>query len=320
MPDFRIIFYGLCAFVPRLPLTNGRFAGMTVLLPNVPEGGNVNANLIELFDGRTTSNRRVKQIIDSKNNTFLAHRPHLEIKTSQTTIIHSLVNEEIEILIDGAPLNGDVIMQPPRVLDRLFNHPVDRIANLKQIFSDRPDGSKVKPNMLNYVSQTPESLGLAARLTFKGGTFAAYNGSFGGNSTLATQDYVFYKHNQQNVQEIMFGKDANPMAGAAVFFKEIQTGKIVNINVFKGTSKQPLFQSTGQERFIEISIKNMPTSNSRPRRTRYLEYTDTDFFLLYKDIANEPQGFRIPDTTIPGGGVRPPLLCGVALFHEQSLS
>lgn len=199
MPNLKVIFHGLCAFVPHSAEdSNHEVRGITVLLPNVPTGGNVVQNTIQLFPGQEIT--AIKG-----NDKFFAHRASIRINIGATTMRYFLNGEEIRIQIDGIDLTGNVFMEQNVTGS---NRPVNRIANLKDIFADRIAGSKVAPNMLRSAS-TPASLNLAARLSFKGGTFAAYLKNLDGHSTLASQHYEFHKFQgsgSTTVQKIRFDK------------------------------------------------------------------------------------------------------------------
>ncbi|MFY9221642.1 MAG: hypothetical protein WAQ98_03170 [Blastocatellia bacterium] len=307
MPNLKVIFHGLCAFVPHSAEgRNHEVTGITVLLPNVPTGGNVIQSTVQLFPGQ--------EITATKgNDRFFAHRASIRINIGATTMRYFLNGEEIRIQIDGIDLTGNVFMEQNVTGS---NRPVNRIANLKDIFADRIAGSKVNPNMLRSAN-TPTSLNLATRFTFKGGTFAAYFKTLDGHSTLASQHYEFHKYQASGsttVQKIRFDKNTKSMAGAAAFIKDLRTARTVTIICGTKTFE---FTVGGQD--IEVILENMPpTAPNTPPPSQELDYTDTDFVLLYR-VARETTGFRLPNTTIPAG-VQPPLICAVALFHEETPS
>lgn len=301
MPQLKVIFHGLCALVPRLPQNGTKFSAITALLPNVPNDELVNKDSIEFSPGQSVD--------PAKNNhkTF-AHKASLRINMGATTTRYLLEGEEVKILVNDQPLAGDIdMLQNDATASELS---VNRLANLHEIFKDK-GGMSVNPSFLNQ-NRTPGSLGLAARLTVKGGRFVAHSGTIDGASTLATIPYIF----NPGPNQISFDPARNPMAGSAAFITDIvvPAGQKTIVSVVCGTKA---FEFSVRASDVEIIIENMPPNPKAiptpPPSTVPGDHTDTDFLLLYK-VAN-PGKFRLPSTTIPPGGPGiPPIMCGVGMF------
>lgn len=286
MPNLKIIFHGLCSLVPRLPKSGTDFSAMTVLVPDVP-------NKVTITDQIPFRLAPGQEISATKNNheTF-AHKAFLVVDGTS----HKLTGQEIEIKIDNQPLSGNVIMLQNDTQGK--EKSVKKIANLHDIYSDE-SGMEVDPKFLANTFPA----GLVARLTLRGGQFAAYEATIDDSSTASMFPYVFHTKAGQPINP-----PYSPMIGTAIFSKQLTAQTKVTVKI----GNTPVFDDKIGSGDLELMIHHMPPNRDELPMPPRGKVTDTDFSLLYK-VAKAGKKFRLPETESPGGQ-RPPLLCGAAFF------
>lgn len=286
MSSLKIIFHGLSSLVPRLPKSGNDFSAMTVLVPHIPN----DVTITDQTPFRLAPGQKISAT--QNNNKTFQHKAFLVVNGTS----HKLTGQEIEIKVDSQPLSGNVIMLQSDTAGK--EKSVKKLANLNDIYSDET-GMEVDPVFL--AAAFPNSL--VARLTLKGGQFAAYQDTIDGFSTASMFPYVFHTKTGQPINP-----PYNPMIGAAVFNKQLtaQTKVLVTLG---GT---PVFDDKIGASGLSLMIDHMPPNRASLPIPPLGKVTDTDFSLLYK-VAKSGKKFRLPETDSPGPS-RPPILCGVALF------
>lgn len=291
MSNFNIIFYGLCALVPRLPKGENTYSGVTVLLPSVPKNEAIDKDKVRL------SKHHPKIPYGTMNIEHVA-KLHIKFNGGKPETI-DLSAKEVKILINGSSISGDVKMKQGVEDSR---YPTSYIADLNEIYSDE-GGIHVKDDSLTGSLSTN---GLASRVNIHKGELAAYSATIDGNPTMSADTYLFYDTKDNAIGE------AKKLAGAAIFTVDLTGATKITIQI-DGMSKN----YDPREGDLELMFENMPPDDDNVPTQ---DFTDADFLLVYKvaDIKSNKK-LRPPHVFVKSRpfGPRPPAICGLAFYGPK---
>jgi hypothetical protein len=295
MGSFNIVFYGLCALVPRLPQSENIYGGVTVLLPNVPADEPVDKDKV----------RRSPRQPDIPNGTInIKHEAKLHIRFNGSSPERiDLSAKEVRILINDSPISGNVTMKQDADDNK---YPTSYIANLHEIYSDE-GGINVKNGSL---TGSLSANGLASRVNIHNGELAAYSATIDGNSTISADTYLFYDTNGNAIGS------RRQLVDAVIFSSDLTEATKITIQI-DGMSPKNYDPREGD---LELMFENMPPNNFTPTE----DFTDVDFLLVYKvaDTVFDTKKLRLPHvfvdrkTITPFAG-RPPAICGLAFYSPE---